>query len=222
MKINRKIKAEISNKIISLFQHKRYEKYVLDMMNLSKKVFPGEYREIVKQSNGEADYYEIVSNKIFDAKLPFNQAQIELLTDGEKHKPNVLMWLSILYEESTHMDIQAIRNNEYDIKQNKLYSIMYDAIKDEMKNDENIVFFIPFPIGHVLDGALSETSDCLDEIYEALKKEKELNYLLNRDIYLICPTGISSDSFILRNIGGRIREKIEYTELEEFFKYEET
>lgn len=36
----------VSYNFVELFQSKRYEKYVLEIMNLSKSVFPGKYKKV--------------------------------------------------------------------------------------------------------------------------------------------------------------------------------
>ena len=75
--------ATFSKDLIQLFR-KEYEKFVLEIMNSSKVVFPGRYKQVFEQSNGECDFIEEKTGKKFDAKLPFRKGQVELLTNGKK------------------------------------------------------------------------------------------------------------------------------------------
>ncbi len=86
--------SSISNNIIRLFQRHRYEKYLLEIINASTHVFPGNYETQVKQSNGECDSYEINSKEKYDAKLPFLPEQVKLLTSGNEHTPEIGKWIA--------------------------------------------------------------------------------------------------------------------------------
>ena len=62
---------EISDNFVELFQNKRYEKYVLEIMNISTSIFSGKYEYVTDQSNGERDFIEVSSGIKFDSKVPF-------------------------------------------------------------------------------------------------------------------------------------------------------
>lgn len=85
----------VSKNFIDLFQNHEYEHHVLYMMKESQSVFPGEYM-VKEQSHGECDFIEVNSNTKYDAKLPFLKNQLELLTDGKRHKPQIEEWLKIM------------------------------------------------------------------------------------------------------------------------------
>ena len=114
MKINNML--TVSNNLIELFRNHEYEHYVLSFMNKSKKVFPGEYVMMKEQSHGECDFIEVNSNAKYDAKLPFLRKQIELLTDGKRHKPQIEEWIKTMHAEASDFNPLYIRNNkDYDI-----------------------------------------------------------------------------------------------------------
>ena len=119
----------VSNDLIDLFRNHEYEHYVLYLMKESQSVFPGEYKMVNEQSHGECDFIEVNSNTKYDAKLPFLKNQLELLTDGKRHKPQIEKWIKIMQAEASDFDPLAIRNNRnYDITETQLYQIMKEAI----------------------------------------------------------------------------------------------
>lgn len=209
-----------SKNIVELFRNKQYEKYVLEIMNLSRSVFPGNYIKVTETGHGEPDYICEETQLVFDAKLPFKSKQVEMLTSGKKHPPLIEKWINETREEASHLNIESLRNHEYNVRDNKLYEIMLDKILGEKKNDENIIFFFPFLIGHCFDGFfIGDTSDCLDVIYESLKKEECLDYLANREVYAICPDALGVESFVLRNLSKRQRETVSYSGMSDYFIY---
>ncbi len=131
---------KISKNFIELFQNQRYEQYVFHLMKKSQIVFPGEYGIVEAQSHGECDFIEKTTGEKYDAKLPFLPEQIELLTTGKKHSPQIKQWIKEMQEEASDFDILDIRENRYDITKTKLFLIMKNAILKD-KPDENIIFF---------------------------------------------------------------------------------
>lgn len=179
--------ASISNTIVELFQNHAYEKHVLEMMNLSKIVFPEVYEEVIIQSNGECDFIEKFSQTKYDAKLPFLQKQIQMLTSGQKHAPLIKEWITEMMNEASDYDPLAIRDNpSYNIASTKLYQIIKNAIEKD-KPDENIIFFLPYPIVMSIDDSifLQFAGNYLSAIYDRLKDDIDL---INRKIYIIYPS----------------------------------
>lgn len=214
-------KAGISKNIIDLFRAKCYEPYVLDILNKSETVFPGEYNSVEKQYNGQPDYIEKGTQKVFDAKLPFLTKQMCLLTDGKKHEPQIYQWLNELMQENSEIDLDAVRNGCFDISETKLYQIMMEKILSDNDN-ENIIFFFPFPIGHKLQGCFMEAvSDNLDLIYEKLVEDERIRSTISkRNIYVVSPSGYEKNEIMLRNLSLRQIETIKYGKLEKYFSYE--
>ena len=206
---------EYKANLIELFRSARYEQYILELMNISKIHFKEAYKEIVNQSRGEADFISASGIK-YDAKLPFRKEQFELLTSGKKHDPDFLKWIEELYEESTEFDAYDIINNREKIKDTKLFSTMMGQIVKD-KPDENIIFFIPFPIVLTLRGSVIAqfASNFLTEIYAELEKSIDRS----RTIYTIYPTH-EKNVFAITEMRNRKIEFIEYDGMEEYFSYD--
>ena len=117
--------ASISNDFIQAFNSKKYEDVVLYIMNASEKIFPNNYKKIEDQSHGECDFVDEVSGLKFDAKLPFETDQVELLTNGSKHKPFIKDWILELSKEAE--EYQPI-DSQFDITKTKLFNIMRNKI----------------------------------------------------------------------------------------------
>jgi len=196
---------------------KVYEEKVLEIMNLSKTVFPGNYEFVPNQSHGECDIVDKDTDAKFDAKLPFTENQIKLLTTGERHKPKIKEWIELLCKESTELDLNKLKERCFDFDRTKLYPIMKAQVEKDKKN-ENIVFFFPFPIvpdernGIHLHFAL----DYLRAIDQKLHKELDMK---NRKIYSIYPT-LERNWFSLRCLSSYKREYIKYEGLNGDFLFE--
>lgn len=155
---------------IELLQNRRYEQYVLNFMRKSKTIFRGEYEMVKEQSRGECDFIEKTTGEKYDAKLPFTSEQIKLLTNGKTHPPEFKRWIEELQKEAAEFNLKGILNNRDDIEQMKLYKIIEKAVLRD-KPDENIIFFMPYPIVSHYEGSifLQFATDLLDVIYNKLK-----------------------------------------------------
>lgn len=209
---------KLADNILELLQSGKYERYVCDLMNLSKEVFPCTYHRVEVQSNGESDFADTCGRK-YDAKLPFTTEQMKLLTSGKGHGPLVSEWIQKLQEEMAEYDLPSLRNESLDVTETKLYKIMKERIEKD-KADENIIFFFPFPLALSVRGsfALQGACDLFGLIYEKLEGEDKID-LLGRSIYLIYPSN-EENCFEIRNLGVNSREWVEYDELEKYFTYE--
>ena len=207
-----------SNNLIELFNKKNYEQYVLDLMNLSKTVFPNTYSMVDDQSAGQCDYIDSAANEKYDAKLPFLSEQIKLLTDGIKHKPEILEWIKEMHDEAAQFSPHSIRDDPHHIESTRLYNIMRNQILRD-KKDENIIFFLPYPISLSFKDSmfLQSTSDYISLIFEKLKTKIDL---IDRFIYTIYPSA-EKNTFVLRcSNNSYYREYIYYDKMEKFFSYE--
>lgn len=114
--------AYIDNTFIELFNKHSYEGHVCEIINLSKRVFPGIYEEILTQSKGECDFIEASTKAKFDAKLPFTSKQVEMLVSNSAHIPDIKEWIEVMTKEALEYDLIAARTNPpYDITDAKLY-----------------------------------------------------------------------------------------------------
>jgi len=210
--------STISDNIIELFRNHTYEKYVLEIMNESKIIFPESYREITDQSHGECDFISIKNNEKFDAKLPFLPNQIEMLTTGKKHVPQIREWITEMHDEAADFNPIEIRDNpDYDIANTKLYIIMKNAIVSD-KPDESIIFFLPYPMVLSISDSifLQFTTDYLKAIYDRLQTDIDL---CCRHIYVIYPAS-EKNQFAIRNLKSYRTEYLYYDKLEPYFSYE--
>lgn len=208
----------ISPNIIKLFQDRNDEALVLSLMNSSTIVFPEEYEAVRDQSHGECDFIGKESNKKFDAKLPFLTQQISMLTNGKKHGPQIQKWLEEMNDETVEFNPLKLREDpSYTVKGTRLYAIMKEAIVRD-KVDENIIFFIPFPVvPTVCDPVfLDRTSNFLTKIYDALKEECDFS---QRSIFVIYPS-IEKNIITLRNLSTREIEYLECNALEKYISFE--
>ena len=208
----------VSNNLIELFDKNNYEKHVLEIMNNSKIIFPNSYIEVSNQSQGQCDFIDFVTNEKYDAKLPFLPEQVRLLTDGKKHKPEIFEWIKEMHDEATQFSPLSLRDNPHHTESTKLYNIMRNQILRD-KTDENIVFFLPYPISlSVKDSVfLQFASDYISLIFEKLKTEIDL---IDRCIYAIYPSS-EKNTFVLRcSNNSCYREYIYYDKMEQFFSHE--
>ncbi|MBQ8011344.1 MAG: hypothetical protein IJ265_07310 [Oscillospiraceae bacterium] len=210
-------KVSISPNIIELFQKGKYEALVLSIMNSSTIVFPEEYERVDEQSHGECDYIGKTSKARYDAKLPFLPQQIALLTDGKKHGPQIHKWLEEMHNECVEFQPLKLREDpSYTVKQTRLFKIMKKAIMRD-KQDENIVFFVPFPVVPTLHDPifLDKTSNFLTKILDELKEECDFS---ERNIYVI-HSSLEKNIIALRNLNTRDIEYLECSELAQYISF---
>ena len=216
MKINNMM--TVSNNLIDLFRNHEYEHYVLYFMKESRIVFPGEYKMVEDQSHGECDFIEVNTYTKYDAKLPFQKNQLELLTDGKQHKPQIEEWIKMMQAEASDFNPSAIRNNkDYDITETILYKIMKEAILRD-KVDEHIIFFLPYPISLSISGSifLQFCTDYLKAIYNRITEDVCMN---GRKIFVIYPAS-EKNQFALRDLSTCNTEFIICGKLEKYFSFE--
>jgi hypothetical protein len=208
-----------SDDFIKAFNSKEYEKFVLQIMNKSKKVFPNKYSYVENQSHGECDFIDDITGEKFDAKLPFETEQISMLTNGKAHAPMIEEWIHDLSNEACEYSLVDIRKGTFQISETRLYKTIKKYIQKN-KSDENIILFFPFPIVLSCRGTIfSEfATDYLMAIYNGLSSETGL---LNRKIYAIYPSAEKS-VFAVRDLSKYIIEYIHCTSFDKYFVYEVT
>ena len=199
------------SKIKQLIHSGNYEKYVLELMNLSKRIFPNHYSYNELQLNGECDFIDTISGYKYDAKLPFNSKQGKMLgsRNGE-----ITEWIrsmcSFQYEFANCLHTGK---GFIGIENIGLYKVMRDNL-NRIDNDERAVFFFPFPIVDDYDSVFRQfASDELSVIFDTLKK----NGYVKNDVFCIYP---SIDKLIvLRNLENFTKEFVKYNKLKEFFDF---
>lgn len=205
-----KIKSSISNDFKTLMKSGNYEKIVLDFMNVSKDIFPGKYIHLTEQSHGECDFVDEKTSEKFDAKFPLNNKQGKIIGSD---KGNVGSLPIELYTEAVEFS-HCFNSQRKKICDLQLYKIM-NSIIAKSKNDENIIFFIPYPI--VMDFEkfpLVGVQDILKKIYRELNA---IHDLTKRDIFAIY---VSFDNkAVLRNLKTDSREYLPCPELNKYVNY---
>lgn len=211
---------EASKSLIKLFQSGEYEKYILLIMNRSKTIFPNKYKQVPNQSNGECDFLDENKNAKYDAKLPLTSDYFEMLTNGAKHEPQIAEWIKkLINEEAEFKSMRMRQDNDYSIRNSMLYSVVKKQIEKD-KNDENIIFFIPFPIVLAVPDSvhLQFASDFLWMIMGQIKEDINLS---GREIFFVFPSS-AKNVFAVRKSSAHITEYVECEELGQYFTYEIT
>lgn len=200
--------------IIDAFNKNVYEAAVLKIMNDSKNVFPSIYERVNIQSNGECDFFDKTTGEKFDAKLPFDKKQIKRLTNGKKHAPDFDGWIKEMCEEACEYYFCICKNKK--ISETNLYRIIKEKMEKD-KKDENIVFFIPFPITDSSPCSIYDqfSTDFLKAIYEELEKN---SILKGRMVYAIYPS-TQKNIFAVRNLNHCYCDFVKCDMFDEYFSY---
>lgn len=205
-----KIKASISNDFKTLMKSGNYEKIVLDLMNVSKDIFPSQYIHLIQQSQGECDFVDVKTSKKFDAKFPLTCKQGQMIGSNQGDVGSLSIELYAEAAEFSHCFDSQNKN----IHELQLFQIM-NSIIAKSAVDENIIFFIPYPI--VMDFEnfpLIGIQDVLKKIY---KKLSAFNDLTQRDIFALY---VSFDNkVVLRNLRTDRREYLPCPELNKYVNY---
>lgn len=198
----------ISNDFRELIQRgNKYEDYVLEIMNLSRSIFPNRYYKINEQSNNEPDFKECGSDKPFDAKLVFSTAQGKKLC-GEN---DAAAFFEEMVKQNNSMH-DSIINETSDISE--LTSLLKKHLEKQTTQGKNIIFFFTFPIEAPVTGSIAFyfIQDMLAQSLSSLSP-----FTNGREVYGICPT--LDDHYEIRKMGSPDPEFVHYTELDKYFKW---
>ena len=219
--MNIRTTVSISPTIQTFLQSGNYEIPILDLMNTSKSVFPRKYSRIEKQPNNQCDYISEWSDddgnkhiEKFDAKLPFDKKEGELLCSNQA---DFKKWLEFMMDEAAeYANYMIINRGSYSVKQLRLYKTLAKRISS-LKEDENGVLFFPYPI--TLDGEelrfLSSTTDILSAIYNDLLAEGIIG---TRNIYILYPT--MDNKIVLRYMNTGTREYLYSAEISKHISFD--
>lgn len=209
--------ATISDKIKTFIQSGNYESYILRLMNESKSVFPGVYEQHQKQSKGECDFYDVNTLEKYEAKLPFDKKEGELICSNNS---NLKEWISFMMREEEEFGDKIITHRgQYTIDSLQLYKTLAKRLNTVMP-DEHVIFFFPYPITFDMEPIGDDVplyhfvSDILSAIFRELKHNGGIG---DRRVYAIYPT--LDDKFALRCLNTDLREYITCKELDEIFCY---
>lgn len=210
--------ATISNSFKTFLQSGNYESAILKLMNKSSRVFPHFYEHKEKQSHGECDFisYEGDENRLvkYDAKLPFDKKEGALICSK---KADFVKWIEYMMGEASEFSNCMIKNRGiHNVNEIQLYKTI-DKRLCSIKEDENVIFFFPYPITHDGEDMLFTrmASDTLSAIYNQLKSEDKVG---TRKIYVIYPS--MDRKIALRCLNNNVREYLPSAEISQHISYE--
>jgi len=206
------IYSTIHNDIKDLIKSGNYEKIILDLMNASKTIFPGHYIRLDSQAHGECDFIDAVTGEKFDAKIPINKRQGQMI--GSR-KGDVGALTTEFQNEALEFQHCFVGDQKKPITELSLFKKMKNNII-KTKVDENVIFFIPYPIVFDFEGfPLVGASDLLKKIYIELSASTDIS---RKHLYTIY---ISFDrKMVLRNLETDKREYLQFPEIQHYVDYD--
>ena len=203
--------STIHNDIKDLIKSGNYEKIILDLMNASKEIFPGHYIHQDNQAHGECDFIDAVTGEKFDAKIPIDKRQGQMI--GSR-KGDVGTLTTELHDEALEFQYCFVGDQKKSIIELNLFKKMKNNIS-KTKFDENVIFFIPYPIVIDFEGfPLIGATDLLKKIYSELSTCTDMS---GKHLYAIY---ISFDrKMVLRNLETDKREYLQFPEMQHYADY---
>ena len=71
--------ATLSDDLKGFIQSDNYEPYIVELINRSKVIFLGQYKQNKKQSQKQYNFYDVETGEKYEAKLPFHMKEGELI-----------------------------------------------------------------------------------------------------------------------------------------------
>lgn len=209
--------ATLSDELKSFIQSGNYEPYLLELMNQSTLIFPGQYVSNEDQSSGQCDFYDVYTLEKFEAKLPFDKKEGQLICSNNA---NLKEWIEFMMNEEEEFGEKIIHyRGQYKITDLTLYKTLEKRINTVQK-DENAVFLFPYPITLDMENGdglnlLHFCGDILSNIFSELAKQGVIG---TRKIYVIYPS--LDDKMVLRCLNNGQREYLCSSDMKRFFSYE--
>lgn len=208
--------ATLSDDLKTFVQSGNYELYILELMNRSKVIFPGNYKRNLTQSENQCDFYDDKTGEKFEAKLPFDKKEGELICSNHG---SLKAWLEFMMDEEAEFGEKIIiERGKHTVDSLTLYKTMEKRLKT-VKEDENAIILFPYPM--VLDmqgdGGLNLLHFCGDmfsSIFDELMKKGVVG---NRQIYTIYPS--ADNKMVLRCLNTNQREYIVSEGMSKIFAY---
>ena len=206
------IHSTIHNDIKELIKSGNYEKIILDLMNSSKTIFPNAYIHLDNQAHGECDFVDSVTGEKFDAKIPIDQKQGKIIgsRNGDIRALTTELHNEALEFQSCFFDEQKKPINELKLFKKMEYNI------SKTKADENVIFFIPYPIVFDFENfPLIGIQDLLKKIYCEMAITFDLS---QKHLYAIY---ISFDKkMVLRDLETDKREYLDFPDMQCYVGYD--
>ena len=206
------IYSTIYNEVKDIIKSGNYEKIILDLMNASKEIFPSRYTHLDNQAHGECDFVDVVTGEKFDAKIPIDKRQGQMI--GSR-KGDVGALTTEFHNEALEFQYCFVGDQKKPITELNLFKKMKNNIS-KTKSDENVIFFIPYPIVFDFEGfPLVGASDLLKKIYRGLSATTDTS---KKHLYAIY---ISFDrKMVLRNLETDKREYLQFPEIQHYVDYD--
>ena len=205
------IYSTIHNEVKDIIKSGNYEKIILDLMNASKEIFPSRYTHLDNQAHGECDFVDVVTGEKFDAKIPIDKRQGQMI--GSR-KGDVSALTTEFHNEALEFQYCFVGEQKKPITELNLFKKMKNNIS-KTKSDENVIFFIPYPIVFDFEGfPLVGASDLLKKIYRELSASADIS---RKHLYAIY---ISFDrKMVLRNLETDKRAYLQFLEMQHYVDY---
>lgn len=180
-------------------------------MNASKEIFPSRYTHLDNQAHGECDFVDVVTGEKFDAKIPIDKRQGQRI--GSR-KGDASALTTEFHNEALEFQYCFVGDQKKPITELNLFRKMKNNIS-KTKSDENVIFFIPYPIVIDFEGfPLIGASDLLKKIYRELSASTDIS---GKHLYAIY---ISFDrKMVLRNLETDKREYHQFPEMQHYVDY---
>lgn len=206
------IHSAIHNDIKDLIKSGNYERIILDLMNTSKMIFPSQYIHQENQANGECDFVDVVTGEKFDAKIPIDKRQGQMI--GSR-KGDVGALTTEFHNEALEFRHCFVEDRKKPIIELNIFKKMKNNVS-KTKSDENVIFFIPYPIVFDFEGfPLIGASDLLKKIYHELGVCTDIS---EKKLYAIY---ISFDKkMVLRDLKTDKREYIQFPQMKCYVDYD--
>ncbi len=209
------IRITIKPNCSNIINKKYYEPIICKLMNDSSLFFPN--KPILmndQQSNGESDYYDTYNNK-YEVKLLINKKQGEML--GKDVDKDIIGFFDEIRAELHEFGNHISNNEVFDIEDTQFYKIVYERV-NSIKDDENILLFIPFPIFPDSEDLLvfSHFSDFAQKVYDKLR---ENNVIKCREFYYIYPAQ-DGKNCVIRKPDIRMKEFVYTEDFQNYFIFE--
>ena len=208
--------AALSDELKSFIQSGNYEPYILNLMNRSEVIFPGQYVKNEDQSCNQCDFYDVETYEKFEAKLPFDKKEGKLICSNQG---SLREWLKYMLDEEAEFGEKIIlERGKHSVDSLRLYRTMEKRLKTVQEN-ENAVILFPYPITLDMegDGGLNLLHFCSDILSSIFGKLKENGVVGNRKVYVIYPS--ADNKMVLRCLNSNQREYLLAEELNKVFAY---
>lgn len=208
--------AAFSDKLKMFVQSGNYEPYILALMNQSELIFPSQYAANEEQAHSQCDFYDIRTSEKYEAKLPFDKKEGQLICSNSA---DLKEWLEFMLDEESEFSDRIVRERgKYRIDGLKLYQTLEKPLKT-VQEDENAIILFPYPITLDMEGngnlnLLHFCGDILSSIFGELVHNGVVG---TRKIYVIYPS--MDNKIVLRCLNTNHREYLVSQELNGIFSY---